>query len=173
MANSHDSVRHDLLPIKLIMPKQGAERRVLGGGGAKTPFRTVDTEYRQRLANQVSAIEEAVLPQLNVAKAAPIRVKVIPKATAKSHRPDALFSEQSCPIIGSGGIGELFIKATPRGLSKLKHTITANESDQIVKELSCIESIEVVTPMLRRRGQSAEEVLRRSPRRGEGQGLRT
>lgn len=63
MATNQDNGRHDLLPIKLIMPKQGAERRVLGGGGAKTPFRNVDTEYRQRLANQVSAIEQAVLSQ--------------------------------------------------------------------------------------------------------------
>ena len=168
MASNQDNGRHDLLPIKLIMPKQGAERRVLGGGGAKTPFRNVDTEYRQRLVNQVSAIEQAVLSQMNIAKAAPVRVKVISEATAKSHRPDTLFSEQSCPIIGSGGVGELFIKATAHGLSKLKQTIKANESDNIVKELSCIESIEVVTPMLRRRGQSAEDVLRKSPRRGTG-----
>ncbi len=168
MAIDRENGRQDLLPIKLIMPKQGAERRVPGGGGPKTPFRSVDAEYRQRLANQVSAIEEVVLTQLSIAKAAPIRVKVISKATAKSHRPDTLFSEQSCPIIGSGGVGELFIKATVRGLSKLKHTIMANESEKVIKELSCIESIEVVTPMLRRRGQSAEDVLRRSPRRGKG-----
>lgn len=29
------------LPIKLIMPKQGAERRVSGGGGTRPPFREV------------------------------------------------------------------------------------------------------------------------------------
>lgn len=168
MATNQENTGRDLLPIKLIMPKQGAERRVPGDGGPKTPFRTVDAEYRQRLSNQVLAIEAAVLSQLGTAKAAPVRVRVISKATAKSHRPDTLFSEQSCPIIGSGGVGELFIKATARGLSKLKDTINANESEQIIKELSCIESIEAVTPALRRCGQSADDVLRRSPRRGNG-----
>jgi hypothetical protein len=29
------SSQHDRLPIKLIMPKQGLERRVSGGGGKK------------------------------------------------------------------------------------------------------------------------------------------
>ncbi len=163
-----DSQSQDRLPIKLIMPKQGTERRVLGGGGPPRPFRDVDDQYRHRLANQVAAIQESVLPQLKGIKAAPLRVKVIAKAAAKSHRPDTLFSEKSCPIIGSGGLGELFIRATPAGLDKLKATIEQNNSEQVLKELSCIESIEAVTPMYRRRGISAEDLLRRSPRGKEG-----
>lgn len=86
-----DSQSQDRLPIKLIMPKQGTERRVLGGGGPPRPFRDVDDQYRHRLANQVAAIQESVLPQLKGIKAAPLRVKVIAKAAAKSHRPDTLF----------------------------------------------------------------------------------
>ncbi|MFX5840004.1 hypothetical protein ABTE60_22080, partial [Acinetobacter baumannii] len=76
------------------------------------------------------------------ANAAPVRVKLISKATAKSHRPEALFSENSCPIVGAGGIGELYIKATENGLIKLKQSIADGRSEQIIKELSCIESIE-------------------------------
>lgn len=166
--STRDGVGGDRLPIKLIMPKQGTERRVPGGGAPPRPFRPVDDEYRARLRNQVSAIEESVLPQLKSVKAAPVRVKVIAKAAAKSHRPDNLFSEQSCPIIGSGALGELFIKATPSGLAKLKALIKDNVSERIVKELSCIESIEAVTPLLRRRGGTAADILRRSPRRKNG-----
>lgn len=168
MANKPESARHDRLPIKLIMPKQGVERRVLGGGTPPRPFRVVDDQYRQRLANQVTAIQESVLSNLAGLKAAPVRVKVITKAAAKSHRPNTLFSDQSCPIIGNGGLGELFIKATPDGLIKLKETIESNRSDRIEKELSCIESIEAVTPMLRRKGASAEDILRYSPRSKNG-----
>lgn len=166
MVENIRSGRRERLPIKLIMPKQGAERRVLGGGGPPKPFREVDTKYRQRLSNQISAIQESILPQLAMTKAAPVRVKIMSKAAAKSHRPEKLFSSQSCPIIGSGSLGELFIKATPEGLEKLAKTILKNTSDQIIKELSCIESIEVVTPILRRRGLASEEILRKSPRRG-------
>ncbi|HKB58934.1 MAG TPA: S8 family peptidase, partial [Gallionellaceae bacterium] len=156
------------LPIKLIMPKQGAERKVPGGGSPARPFRDVDEKYRQHLVNQVTAIEESIIPGLKGVQAAPVRVKTIAKAAAKSHRPDTLFSEQSCPIIGSGSLGELFIKATPEGLSTLKAVIKTNDSERIVKELSCIETIEAVTPTLRRRGSSAEELLRRSPRGESG-----
>ncbi len=156
------------LPIKLIMPKQGAERRVMGGGGPAAPFRTVDGQYRQRLTNQVEAIEQAVLPLMKKTTTAPLRVKVISQAAAKSHRPLRLFSEDTCPIVGAGKIDELFVKATADGLTELKRLIANNESDKIVKELSTIESIEPITPALRRRGREAAEILRHCPRTKNG-----
>src|SRR5258708_38892879 len=33
---------------------------------------------------------------------APMRVKLLTQASAKSHRPERLFSRDSCPIIGAG-----------------------------------------------------------------------
>ena len=166
--NTGNTPARERLPIKLIMPKQGTERRISGGGSPPKPFRDVDQEYRQRLSNQVAAIQDAIAPQLKQTKVAPVRVKVIAKAAAKSHRPKRLFSDQSCPIIGRGRIGELFIKATSRGLAELAKMIEQNTSEHIVKELSCIESIEVVTPALRRGGRNADEILRHSPRRRDG-----
>lgn len=158
----------DRLPIKLIMRKQGVEKPVQPGGGKKVPFRPVDETYRQRLANQVSAIRDAVTPLVKPNGAAPVRVKLIPKATAKSHRPDDLFSFQTCPIVGAGRPGELFVKATNEGLQRLAHTIRDNATQEIIKQLSCIESIETITPMFRRSGHSAADVLRHSPRRNAG-----
>lgn len=158
----------DRLPIKLIMPKQGVERPVQGGGGPAVPFRPVDAQYRQGLANQVTAIEQTLLPQMKKTKAAPIRVKVIPKAAAKSHRPLRLFSDDTCPIVGAGRIDELFVKATAEGLQQLKQLIENNQSEKIIKELSSIESIEAVTPALRRRGRDAEQILRNCPRTKNG-----
>lgn len=156
------------LPIKLIMPKQGVERRVPGGGSPPKPFRVVDEAYRQRLVNQVGAIRGALAPQMERTGTAPVRVKVIAKAAAKSHRPEKLFSPDTCPIIGAGSLGELFIKATPEGLDRLSDTIGRNGSDRVMKELSCIETIEPVTPAYRRKGLNATDVLRRSPRGKEG-----
>src|SRR5213594_4351933 len=108
MADENRPTRHDRLPIKLIMRRQGVERKISGGGPLAKPFRTVDAKYRTRLSNQVSALRNVVVPQAKRTGAAPIRIKLLPKAAAKSHRPDHLFSHQSCPIIGAGRLGELF-----------------------------------------------------------------
>lgn len=64
MANDNQRGSQDRLPIKLIMPKQGTERRVAGGGTPPKPFREVTRQYRQGLSNQVAAIQRAIAPQL-------------------------------------------------------------------------------------------------------------
>ena len=48
VAKTSDQRRTDRLLIKVIMPKQGTERRVSGGGSPPKPFRPVDSEYRGR-----------------------------------------------------------------------------------------------------------------------------
>ena len=158
----------DRLPIKLIMPKQGEERKVPVGGTAPKPFREVDTAYRKALSNQVSAIRDAVLPQAKQIGAVPVRVKLLNRAVAKSHRPERLFSSGTCPIIGAGSLGELFVKATSEGLVNLSHVIKSNRSDQVLKELSSVEVIEPITPEYRRKGINPEDVLRNSPRSEHG-----
>src|SRR5271166_5365781 len=168
MAETIRPPHSERLLIKLIMPKQGAERKVQTGGSPPKPFRTVDAKYRASLSAQVSAIRTAVVPQIPAAGAAPIRVKLMSKAAAKSHRPENLFSAQSCPIVGAGRLGELFVKATPEGLDRLTEFIERNTSDRMTKELSCVETIEPVTPAYRRGGLEAGDVLRRSPRGQEG-----
>jgi hypothetical protein len=156
------------LLIKVIMPKQGTERRVPPGGTPPKAFRPVNHEYRQSLSAQVSAIRAAIVPQVRKAEAAPVRVKLLSKAAAKSHRPDSLFSAASCPIVGAGRLGELFVRATPNGLDRLAKVIERNDTDQITKELSCVESIEAVTPAYRRGGINATDILRRCPRGKRG-----
>lgn len=158
----------NLLPIKLIMPKQGTEKPVKGGGGPKVPFRSVTAEYRASLSNQLTAAQQAVAPMLSEVGAAPVQVRVLPKAAAKSHRPDSVFNDKTCPIIGAGQLGELFIKVTAEGAQRLNELIATNTSDQVVKDLSGIQSIQAVTPVNRRVGLSAKEVLQRSPRRKGG-----
>ena len=168
MADVTRPPRQERLLIKLIMPKQGAERKIPGGGTPPRPFRTVDAKYRAHLSSQVAALRTAVVPQIRNAGCAPVRVKLLMKAAAKSHRPENLFSAQSCPIIGAGRLGELFVKATPEGLDSLMDIIKNNQSDRIEKELSCVETIEPVTPVHRRGGLESKDVLRRSPRGRNG-----
>lgn len=168
MANTTNSQRQERLLIKVIMPKQYVERKVDGGGGPPKPFRPVDQKYRDSLSSQVAAIRSAVVPQIKMVGAAPVRVKLLSKAAAKSHRPEHLFSAQTCPIVSGGGLGELFVKATPEGLDRLATIIERNTSERMIKELSCVETIEPVTPAYRRRGLEAAEVLRHSPRGKDG-----
>lgn len=159
--------RADRLPIKLILPNQASERKVTGGGSAKLPFRDVDEKYRTSLSNQITALRQSVAPLVDRVGIAPARVKLHKKAVAKSHRPTRIFSDQSCPIIGAGALGELFIRVTPEGLDVLAQDVVSNESERVIKELSSVELIEPITPDMRRHGQSALEVLKHSPRVGE------
>lgn len=155
------------LPIKLILPKQGQERPVPAGGTPPKPFREVGRDYRSSLETRVSAIRTAGSAELKRTGTVPVRVKLLPKAVAKSHRPEQLFSPATCPIIGGGRLGELFLKGTSKGLDNLAHVIAENESERIVKELSAIEVIEPITPAFRRGGLQPLEILRQSPRRGK------
>ena len=152
------------LPIKLIMPKQGSERRTKGGGGVRKPFRPIDSMYRERLSNQIRAIRKSLPKQTRNVGAVPVRVSLISQAIAKTHRPEQLFSERTCPIIGAGGLGELFVKATPAGLDELDNMVEERHSDQLIKELSSVESIEPVTPNFRLGNISTKELLQNSPR---------
>lgn len=168
MPDTTRATQHDRLLIKVIMPKQGTERRVPGGGTPPKPFRPVNKEYRKSLYTQVSAIRAAIVPQIQRIGAAPVRVRLLAKAAAKSHRPDHLFSTSSCPIVGAGRLGELFLRATPEGLDRLAGIIQDNDSEQITKELSCVEAIEAVTPAYRRGGIDSKDILRRCPRGKHG-----
>jgi serine protease AprX len=95
-------------------------------------------------------------------------VKLVSQAAAKNHRPEHLFSAQSCPIVSGGSLGKLFVRATPDGLVRLTTLIERNTSDRMTKELSCVETIEPVTPSYRRSGLDAAEVLRNGPRGKNG-----
>ncbi len=158
----------DRLLIKVILPHQGVERRVPGGSSKPQPFRPVDPVFRNSLSSRVQALSAAIVSVAKTVGAAPARVRLTPKAFAKSHRPDTLFSEKTCPIIGAGRLGELFIRVTPSGLSQLDRVIQEGETPKIVKELSSIETIEPMTPEDRRGGQTAADVIRHAPRTTEG-----
>ena len=156
------------LPIKLVMPKQGVERRVRGGGGQNRPFRIVDNKYRRGLSDQISRIQQSVFNSTANSPHAPVRVELIPEALAKSHRPERLFSERTCPIIGAGKLGELFVKATPRGLNSLEEMVLGNDTVLVKKELSCVNKVEQITSDFRRNNIATNDVFRRCPRSESG-----
>lgn len=165
---SQGSANGEHLPIRVILPSQGEERKVPPGGPSAEPFRPVDREFRDGLLRQVGAALETVRLAPVGVRAVPLRVQLIPRAIAKSHRPHRLFSSKSCPIVGAGKLGELFIKATPQGLDSLSETIRSGESRRLVRELSCVEAIEPVSASFRQQGLTAQQLLENCPRGTSG-----
>lgn len=155
------------LPIKLIMPKQGRERPVQPGGSEPIPLQPVTPEFRASLTTQLSAITQAFSPQLHRSGAVPIRVQLIGPALAKSHRPEKLFNERTCPIIGAGTYGELYLKGSREGLEALSREIQTNDTRRVIKDISTVKAIEAITPMHRRKRKTALQVLQSSPRIGK------
>lgn len=153
----------DRLLIKVILPKQGAERRVPVGRGKAKPFRRVDEAFRGSLVTRLHAVGTG-FKTASVNGFAPFRVKLIKEGSAKSHRPAFLFSDKTCPIFGAGRLGELFIKGSAAGLKSIEDYVRTSKNDRVVKEISTIETIEPITPEFRRAGRTPAEVLSHSPK---------
>lgn len=158
----------DRRPLKVFLPNQAREKPVTGGGGSGDPFTPVTPDVRASFATRVNAISAALAPALDSLGVAPVRVQLVSQAYAKTHRPKRLLSENSCPIIGAGGMGELFIRATKGGLEELRKEFEGGQAKQLVKDISTIATIEPVTPLMRRRKRSPGEILTKSPRQGSG-----
>ncbi len=75
-----------------------------------------------------------------------------------------LFSHSSCPIIGAGKQGELFIRASNTGLKKLDLIVSEEKSADYVKAISTIDTIDVVTTSDRLFGIKPQVVLSNSPK---------
>lgn len=156
------------LLIKVILPNQGKEKKTPGGGGEKTPFKSITPALRQSLATQLVAAQAEVEPLMDVTGVMPLKVLLIDKALAKSHVPDALFSEQTCPIIGVGRPCEMFVQGSTKGLNRVKSKITAGSSKEVLKAISTLKKIDPVTPKDRLNGTSHQAVYDAAPEGKEG-----
>jgi hypothetical protein len=132
------------LYLKVVMPRQGIEKKKPGGGAAPKPFKQVTPQIRSRLLSAIEPAERLLASAPLNAPIVPLRITLEKKALAKSHRRDALFSEQTCPIIGAGRPGELFVKASRHGLRTLRSRLAHGDSPQVVKEISAIKEMRPV-----------------------------
>lgn len=155
------------LLIKVVMPKQGTERAVTAGGGPVKPFREVDEAFRGSIVKRLHAISDVIKTD-SINGFVPVRVKLLKEASAKSHRPEFLFSDLTCPIIGAGKLGELFIKGSKAGLDNMGRIIKTAKTERAVKEISTLETIEPITPEFRKMGLSAAEIFSHSPKTKNG-----
>jgi len=163
MAEEKKALHYERLPIKVILPDQAEIKPVKGFGPDNIPFTPVTEQFRERLSTMVLKTYGELADSFKTIDVAPARLRLIKKAFAKSHRPENLFSDDTCPIIGAGKLGELFIKATSEGLLNLNKKIKQSRSEKLVKEISSIMEIEPITPKFRLNGFSINELEKNSP----------
>jgi serine protease AprX len=136
------------LPLKVIPPLQRDFYKPIPGGGPKKVFGDVTREFREVLASQVIEIRDHFVTAFKEFPDVPAvaRARMRPDAIAKSHRPAAVLSEKTCPIIGSEGLGELLLSVTTHGLENLARRIESDSSTEGVANLSTFRSFEPYKP---------------------------
>src|SRR5688500_622795 len=107
-----------LLPIKRVIAAQEDFHKNPRGGGGFDPLVDVDSQF---IASRIAEIKGVDRALNRTAKEWPDTptvavVKLRKDAIAKSKRPSDIFNDRTCPIIGGGGLGTLYISVTKRGL---------------------------------------------------------
>jgi len=138
------------LPLKVVPALERDYYQPDGGGGPKKVFGEVNVETRATLRSQVDSVSSYFIGSFAEYPDVPAvaRVKIKQEAIAKSHRPSALFTQSTCPIIGSESLGQLLVSVTPSGLKKLTNKIDTGRTKQVIANLSTIISIEPYKPTI-------------------------
>jgi len=116
----------DKLPIRIVKSKQSPE--TIGGGGGKYKVFLKEEELLDQQHSLITDIDNAKKYFQKSFQKYPkiphvLKVQLINKAIAKSHRPSYLFSTETCPVIGGGSFGELYVRTGPQKISYLREKI--------------------------------------------------
>jgi len=136
------------LPLKVIPPLQRDFYKPIVSGGPKKVFGEVTDEFREELASQVIEVRDHFVTAFKEFPDVPAvaRARLRPDAIAKTHRPAAVLSEKTCPIIGAEGLGELLLSVTPLGLENLARRIETDTSNLGIANLSTFQSFKAYNP---------------------------
>ncbi len=156
------------LPVRIVRSKPNSNRKKSGGWSWKIFLKT-EEEFLQReksLMQNVDYIWEYFqesfekYPQIpHVAK-----VQLVEEAIAKSHRPTYLFSEDTCPIIGVGRLGQLFVRTEPKRLYSLRKRIdqkpdTKTTIDKWKANISTVLNLDPFKENDRLRGETTSSLI--------------
>lgn len=129
----------DRRPIRLVLTEDRDLSSVRPAGGPRKVFKDVDSSFRQNLANDLDVIEKRFERQLKSQNLPVVATATLEgEALAKSHRPETLFTPQTCPIIGSDSIGSLRLSVTESGLRSLRRQVLQGSSQNIEADLSTL-----------------------------------
>lgn len=133
------------LPLKVVPPLENDYISPNSGGGSDKIFVEPTEEFRNELIRQVQEVKEYFANSFQETPEIPAvaRVRLRHDAIAKSHRPTRLFVEETCPIIGSEGLGGLLVSVTPDGLENLTCKI---ESDRTKKGRANLSTLREIKP---------------------------
>jgi len=132
-------------PVQVVEIREGDHRPPLDGGGGDTKyFGDVTDDLRQNLAGQIDDALKQFDSQLNRWPDVPAVLKITLKeeALAKSHRPVALFTQGTCPIIGTLGFGEVLVSGKRENIAKLKDVTLKTTGKKRKANLTAIDKIE-------------------------------
>lgn len=137
-----------LLPIKVVLPAEGDVSHPEGAGGSRKQFGEVTPEVRDTLVDQIRSLEIFFSPSFSARPDVPAvgRVVLKRKALAKSHRPSSLLTDQTCPVIGTGKFGDLFVSVQPEGVRRLAQRVATSDSKAGRANISVIDRVEPYTP---------------------------
>lgn len=138
------------LPIKVVPTLERDFYRPVVSGGPPKIFGEVNKELRQKLSSEVIAVRDQFASAFKTYPGAPAvaRAKVKAEAMAKSHRPTNIFDPRTCPIIGAEGLGQILLSATKEGLEQLARRIESTQTKLGIANLSTVDSIEAVLPIV-------------------------
>lgn len=138
-------------PAKRVIFSPSDTREIIpqGGGGGKF-FKPVTSEFKDELISQIDDYVDILSAQnTNIGL---MIVELESDALAKSHRPDAVFDEDTCPFIGDIGVesdtkrGRFLIRTTRSGLSSIKYKIQNTNAEYYDKALSTIHNLKPFEP---------------------------
>ncbi|MBA0177504.1 S8 family peptidase [Pectobacterium carotovorum] len=111
----------------------------------KEPIRKVTEGLKNKLKKEINEVKDFFSSSFKKWPDIPAVAKVTlhEKALAKSHRPSSLLGDNTCPVIGSAGFGELLISVTEKGLSQLHKKIeNSTKSHNGTVHIAVIDKIE-------------------------------
>ncbi|MGI6555111.1 MAG: hypothetical protein ACOX2P_07075 [Bacillota bacterium] len=132
--------RYDI--IKLGLRDSDVKKNKDGGGDPKY-FGDCGNELREFLRARIKELEQNFRKDFTAYPDMPAvgKVRLKKEALAKSHRPNRIFNEKTCPIIGVDHFGELLIKVTPDRLNNLDRVIKETTSTRAEANITAIEDI--------------------------------
>lgn len=90
----------------------------------------------EKIKNDIASVEVKDIPCIG-------KVIMKEKAIAKSHKPNNLFNDKTCPIIGGGKLNEIYVKITETGINELEREIKETKARLKTSEMTKIEKIEM------------------------------
>lgn len=119
-------------------------------GGSSVPLKLVTAEFRAELLSSIDSVSQSleVGTKVGGVDICAAVVELENNATAKSHRPTALFNDKTCPFFGDQGYGKFLIQVSPKGLDALRNKIETATTQTAIKALSAIKGISRYAPKL-------------------------